>query len=105
MDISQAKARLDDIKKSTAPSLHRSNTAAHPKTLIKELCVIIEFLLDKIDHIKDPPITVLHKRFPGDPGTEIGPDFAPPPFSPPNLPMPELPPINPLRKGNAGDAE
>lgn len=58
MDIQAAKTKLIEISKSTG--------SKHPKILVSELCTIVHFLLDEIDSIKSPTLSVLPKRLPED---------------------------------------
>lgn len=93
MNLEQAKKKLINISQSTATK--------HPKVLIGELCIVIKFLLDEIEKIKLPPITVLKQLPDLDPMKPIGP---PPP---PQKPYKSPPPYDPLRKhrkGNTGNA-
>lgn len=99
MNLKQAKAKLADLSRSTG--------IKHPKVLVSELCSVISFLLDEIDRIKTPPVSVL-QVLPKDaeitrrPSVEpTRPDQPRRKFSPPT---PELPPPK-KRSGNAGDAE
>lgn len=100
MDIEQVKNKLANIRSATATK--------HPKTLICELCDVIKFLLDKIDRIKTPIMTVLPKRDPMIPCQPPWPNKPPPGDEPVFLPLkksPSIIPPHPHRKGNAGDAE
>jgi hypothetical protein len=93
MNIEQAKAKLDSISKSTSTK--------HPKVLVGELCVIVKFLLDELDRIKTPTLTVLSTP---DDAVKIVP---PPRFDPdliPKRPSTDLP-GNTYGRPNAGDAE
>lgn len=97
MDIEQAKKKLASIRSSTATK--------HPKTLICELCDVVKFLLDEIDRIRTPKMTVLKQPF--DPHTP--PKTSTHPFIPCQPPWPDKqrkdePPWN-ERPLNAGDAE
>lgn len=115
MNIEQTKAKLIEISKSTGTK--------HPKVLISELCVVVKFLLDEIDRIKTPLLTILPKRIPvNQPDVKIDPvrKHRPIPIQPPwpDRPQPEIPGYRPpgktphiydsikkYHKGNAGDAE
>lgn len=102
MNLEQAKAKLADISRSTATK--------HPKVLVSELCAVVQFLLNEIDKIKSPTVSVLSKRLPDDlrldPMQPIGPPPPPPTPDPtPLRPPPAFDPVRRHRKGNAGDAE
>lgn len=101
MDMKRAKEILGGVINGTA--------IKHPKVLIGELCVVVNFLLEEIDKIKTPIVSVLSKKFPDiqppwpdqpNPDRQIGEDQ-------PN-PMKRIgedKPIPKRRMGNAGDAE
>lgn len=113
MNLKQAKTKLDTISKSTA--------IQHPKVLVGELCVVIKFLLDEIQRIKTPSMSVLKQHLELDPHKPI---YTPPtdtpkridpmiPCQPPwpdkppeikKLKIKEIPTIHRPRTGNAGDA-
>ncbi|RLC89076.1 MAG: hypothetical protein DRJ03_00540 [Chloroflexi bacterium] len=105
MNLEQAKAKVADISRSTATK--------HPKVLVSELCGVVQFLLNEIERIQSPPVTILPKRLPED--LELDADrpepFELPPISPPPTGQPKFPSPNPSvlpsrrREGNAGDAE
>lgn len=98
MNIKQAKAKLNEISKSTGTK--------HPKVLVSELCTVIKFLLDEIDRIKSPPITILPKRLPED--VKIDPPRPQPKIPGGYIPPGKTPPIydsiKKYRKGSAGEA-
>lgn len=54
MDIKAAKTKLIEISRSTGTK--------HSKVLISELCTVVRFLLDEIDRIKSPTLSVLSRR-------------------------------------------
>lgn len=102
MNLEQARAKLDSVSNSTA--------IKHPKVLVAELCVVVKCLLEEIDRIKSPMISVLAKL----PSEEVMRDPSPTippkqlPFEPPPPPVHE--PYDPglltrKRRGNAGDAK
>ncbi len=104
MDIQQARDKLAGISGFT----HNR----HHKVLIGELCEIVKFLLDEIDRIKIPRMSVLkqtpyslHPPLPCQPPWSNKP---PPGDKPGFMPLkksPSIIPPHPHRKGNAGDAE
>lgn len=51
MNLDEAKKKLAVISKSTGTK--------HPKVLISELCHVVQFLLNEIDRIQIPSVTVL----------------------------------------------
>lgn len=99
MNVGQAKSKLKDISNSTATK--------NPKILISELCSVIKFLLDEVDHINNSRVNSgIHKMLPEDIG--IDPVLKPWPKPPPVREHPCLPGkklSDRQRRGNAGDAE
>jgi hypothetical protein len=100
MDLKQARNKLTDISQSTA--------IKHPKILVGELCVVVKFLLNEIDRIKTPSMSVLEQNLDPDLHKSIHtPPLIPcrPPW--PDKPKPHCPGYEPpkQREGNAGDAE
>jgi hypothetical protein len=53
MNVEQARAKLNSVNKFTAGG------GADIPIIISELCDVVEFLLDKIERIKSPPMTTL----------------------------------------------
>lgn len=97
MNLEQAKTRMTDIINTKHMKVKSS------RALIGELCVIVKFLLDEIERIKTPTLTVLKQMPEPDPHKPIGPP--PPPPSQPVFDPPRTPPSSrPYRRGNAGDA-
>lgn len=107
MDIEQAKTKLIEISKSTGTK--------HPKVLISELCVVVKFLLDEIDRIKTPLLTIQpdvkidpvrkHRPIPIQPPWPDRPQPEIPGYTPPGKTPPIYDSIKKHRKGNAGDAK
>ena len=58
MNIEQAKVKLNSVNNCTGTK--------HPKVLISELCVIIKFLLEEIDRINIPTVSLFPQRPPED---------------------------------------
>ncbi|KKN70873.1 hypothetical protein LCGC14_0426560 [marine sediment metagenome] len=102
MNLAQAKAKLNSVSKSTATK--------HPKVLVSELCAVVKFLLDEVDRIKTPILSVLPKRLPEDlvfrPQRRQPPEEGPPQSTPSPEPsrIPYDPDLKRERRGNAGDA-
>ena len=92
--MKQAKAKLDTISKSTAK--------LHPKVLVGELCVVLKYVLDELDRIKSPTLTVLPMKSPHE--ADVKRDPPPRPRTSPWV-DPVLNPDRKDRKFNAGDAE
>ena len=93
MDLKQARFIVEDTRK--AQTLSYGNR-------IRDLCDVIEFLLDEIERIRTPIMTVLPKRL--DPHKPIHTlPHGPRPDDRPIKSRPINPP-HPNRKGNAGDA-
>lgn len=98
MNLEQAKAKLDSVSKSTA--------IKHPKVLVSELCVVVKFLLDEIDRIKTPIVSVLSEISSED--VRRKPILFPmrePQSPPPHPPYPKEEGPRKIRSGNAGDTE
>lgn len=97
MNLEQAKVKLDSVSKSTATK--------NPKILVAELCTVVKFLLDEIDRIKSPTVSVLSRQLPDN--VNLDPHHKPieePIFPPPLRRAPAFDPLKRQRKGDAGDA-
>ena len=95
------KMNLEEIKNQLT-AIASSTGKKHVKVLVAELCSVMKALVDEVDKIKLPPVSVLQKRLPED--LELKPKVKPPR---PDESSPNMPGYNPQRgrKGNAGDAE
>lgn len=109
MNLEQARVKLSSVSNSIGTK--------HPKVLVAELCVIVKFLLNEIDSIKTPTITLSSTKLP-EPEVMVDPPLtllpskrsSPLPFkpfeSPPSPPSePYDPNLERKRRGNAGDAK
>lgn len=98
MNVKEAKLKLAEITGST--------NIKHPKVLVAELCSVIKYLLDEIEDIKKPTMT-LSQTIPSGPNPSLCNPVKLPSVSIPlrrNRSAPISDPLEKHRRGNAGDA-